>query len=274
MDDSKTHMKKSSSPLRLHWPALCVAVAFVALALLALFLPEQSSLRKAARTAWTVVPIAIAITQYMYARVERFRFALNRLYFRIINPESTWGISAEFEVDDPASSWAHVEQWVDQTIKKRDRVLSRTSDTIVWVAKGTTFRIAKDLTLDDIDSPEVILRVDLPPVTRAYRSWERAIQDQAVPLIGKLEDLVRPREKKFVSKVTYPGDNPYFGLFLSQVSKSAVARVDIEYFQQSPDGRDTIRIRNDRVEMITSTLLAAQRLSLRYLTLVASPPRT
>jgi hypothetical protein len=267
-------MKKSSSPLRLHWPALCVAVAFVVLASLALFLPEQSSVRKAARSAWTVVPVAIAITQYMYARVDRFRFVLNRLYFRIVNPESTWGISAEFEVDDPSSSWAHVERWMDQTLKKSDRLLSRTSDTIVWVTKGTTFRIAKDIVLDEADSTEAILRVDLPPVTRAYRSWERAIQDQAVPLIGKLEDLIHPRERKYVSKVTFPGDNPYFGLFISQVSKSAVARVDIEYFEQSPDGRDTIRVRGDRVEMITSTLLAAQRLSLRYLTLAASPPRT
>src|SRR5919197_5594145 len=100
-------MKKSPSPIRLHWPVLCVAAAFVLLALLAIFLPANSSIRKAARLAWTVVPIAIAITQYMYARVERFRFALNRLRFRIVNPESTWGISAEFEVEDCADSWAN-----------------------------------------------------------------------------------------------------------------------------------------------------------------------
>src|SRR5206468_3320883 len=94
--------------LRLHWPALLAAVLIVVIGAAAIFLPA-GSLRTAAIVLWSVVPVSLVIAQYAFARYERFRLLVNRLRFSLANPESTWGLVAEFELADSALAWKAAE---------------------------------------------------------------------------------------------------------------------------------------------------------------------
>jgi hypothetical protein len=263
------------SPLRLHWPALLVLAVVVCLGGLAWLLPADSDVRKAATVLWTGVPIALIIAQYMYAKVERFRLTINRCRFWLSNPESTWGLTAEYEVTDAFLAWKHAAEALEGTLQRGDKALTRAEGNAVWITQGMTVQVALDNYSDPFDGDQAILRVEIPPVTRPFRTWHRAIEDEAIPLIERIERAIDPQGRKFVTRVKFPGDNnPYFGLFIAQVSRTAVTRVDVEYFEHSADEEDAVRVLADRLEVITSSLLSAQRLSLRYLALTATPAKS
>jgi hypothetical protein len=237
-------------------------------------LPPDSGVRKAAVLLWTLVPVALAICQYLYARVERFRLALNRGRFWVSNPESTWGLTTEYQVDDAFLAWKDAAEALEGMLRRGDKALTRADGNGVWITQGMTVQVALDTYSDPFDGEQAILRVEIPPVARPFRTWHKAIQDEAVPLVERIERALSPRARKFITRVTFPGDNPYFGLFIAQVGRTAVTRVDVEYFEQSAGEKDAVRVLADRLEVVTSSLLSAQRLSLRYLTLAATPAKS
>lgn len=255
---------------RQHWPALLALGVFGLVGLGALALPGGTALRATAIALWGVVPLSVAIATYAYARFDRYRLFVNRLRFRVLNPESTWGLTAEFQVADPAV-WEQVEGALDAELQPGERKMARTDGNAVWNARGLVVQVSATVAGDPIEGDVALVRVEIPPITRPYRTWWRVIERDAAPLVARIERSLQAQDCKFVVRLAFPGDNPYFGLFVSGVGRSAVARFDIEFFEQSAGERDRVRVREGGVEVVTGTLLAAQTLSLRYLTLTADP---
>ena len=153
------------SPLRLHWPALLALLILLYLGGLAWLLPTQSGVRKTAVLLWTIVPVALTIAQYMYARVERFRLAINRCRFWLSNPESTWGLTAEYEVGDSFLAWKNAADALEGTLRPGDKALTRAEGNSVWIRQGMTIQIALDNYSDPFDGDQAVLRVEIPPVS-------------------------------------------------------------------------------------------------------------
>jgi hypothetical protein len=201
-------MRRHSS-LTVHWLALTALVILAVLGVLALTVPKDAMLRKMTIVLWNAVPVTIAICQYLYSRIERFRLTFDRLRFLVLNPGSTWGFSAEFDVEDLEGSWQRAEEWLKGVIKKPDRLLNRTKDSLVWVASGTTLVVRRERPFDPLEGQQAIVRLELPPITRPFREWEKVIQEDAVPVVEGLEAVLSPTtSKKYVSKVAFPGQNP------------------------------------------------------------------
>jgi hypothetical protein len=252
-------------PVRAHWPAILAVALIVVLGLGALFLTGRA--RAIAIVLWGVVPISVAVAQYAYTRFEPFRLLANRVWFQATNPASTWGLVAEFEVADAAKAWAAAERSVDASLGPGDKVMLRTEGDAVWTSRGMTLQVKATETGDPVLGDTPLIRLEMPPTTRPFRAWKRSIEDVAAPLVNGVEQAIGPEGRKFVVRVAFAGDNPYFGLFVSQVQRSAVARFDVEFFEQAAAERDVVRVRKDDVEVVTGTLLSAVRLSLRYLAL-------
>src|SRR3954471_16865736 len=107
--------------LRLHWPALLVLFLILALGAGALLLPADSALRGWAVVLWGVVPVAFAVTLYAYQRFDAVRLRVNRWRLTILNPASTWGLVAEFEVQDGLGAWKLAAEAVERGLRTGDR---------------------------------------------------------------------------------------------------------------------------------------------------------
>lgn len=263
-------MARARSSNRRIGPTLVLGLlllVFLAIGGLALVVPQNSKWRDAALVLWGAVPTAAALWQFAYAHLERHRLRANRWWFWVTNPESRWGLVAEFDVLDPIVSLKDANDALAPLKSTANRMLSEATDLVVWQVEGLTLRIAADTAHDPIGGQQGILRVDFPVTHRSFRSWRRIIDTTVAGVLARVEQTVSASDRKFVATVGFPGVNPYFGLFVRSVDSVAVTRFEIDYFEVMASERDLVRVRDDRMELVTSSLHAARQLSLHYLAL-------
>jgi len=242
-------------------------VLFLGIGVLAILVPSSSEAHRAALLLWGAIPTTVALWEYAYRRIEAHRLLVNRVRFWISNPESRWGLSAEFDVADPKLAMEHAVAGIQSLLGPGDQTLSRSPELSVWQIQGLTLRLVADTAPDATGDDQPILRVEFPLAPRSFRKWRHVISETASAVMETIEKRVQPLEQKYVITVGFPGENPYFGLFVNNVARAAVARFEVDYFEQRATGRDVVRVRKDRMEMVTSSMHAARQLSLHYLAL-------
>lgn len=241
-------------------------LTILALGLLALIFPTSSTVGRVVLVLWGAVPSSIVIWQYSYNHYERHRLAVNRLVFWLRNPESTWGMTATFDVAARRAFETAVET-IDHSLGPSDRAVSRSANEAVWQIAGLTVKLASDTASDPIDGEQAVLRVEILRAPRAYRAWQPLISGPVSSLVERVDAAVHPAVRKYTVDIAFPGENPYFGLFINSVQQNAIARVQIDYFEQRATERDLVQVRGDRVTVVTDSLTAARESSLRFLTL-------
>lgn len=249
-------------------PLLGLLVIFLILGALALLVPTSSPLRQVALVLWGVIPASVALWQYAYRRIEAHRLLVNRVRFWLSNPESQWGLTAEFEIADSKLAMEQATAALEQLPAATSNALSRTPERSVWQIDGLTLRIEADVAPDPTDyADQPLLRVEFPMAPRSFRKWHVIISKTVSAVMETIEKRVQPLGQKYVVTVGFPGENPYFGLFVNDIARTAVTRFEVDYFEQRTTGRDVVRVRKDRMEMVTSSMHAARQMSLHYLAL-------
>jgi hypothetical protein len=246
---------------------LAFLVALVAvLGLAAARLKPGSDARTAANVLWGVIPTAAALWQYSFSRFERHRLWVNRMKYRLSNPESSWGLTAEFDVAI-ATAFTLAEATVDSLLTDQDHVLSRARGATVWQVSGLPLRLMSDVYSDGAGEDVEVIRLEFLRTPRAFRSWPRLLSRSVVRVVEAVDHAIVPEQRRFTVEVDFKGDNPYFGLFVSNVQQSAVARFEIDYFTADTPRSDVVQVRRDKVRVLTDSLTAARDLSLHYLAL-------
>jgi hypothetical protein len=249
-------------------PLAALVVLFLGVGALALFVPSGSAVHRAALVLWGAIPTAAALWEYAYRRIEAHRLLVNRARFWLSNPESRWGLTAEFDVADPKLAMEQAVSGLQGLLGPGDQALSQSPELGVWQIQGLTLRLVADIASDPLDGDgQPLLRVEFPPAPRSFRKWRHVISETASAVMETIEKRVQPLDQKYVVTVGFPGENPYFGLFVNNVARAAVTRFEVDYFEQRATGRDVVRVRKDRMEMVTSSMHAARQLSLHYLAL-------
>jgi len=248
-------------------PLIVLVVLFLGVGALALLVPSGSAVHRVALVLWGAIPIAAALWEYAYRRIEAHRLLVNRVRFWISNPESRWGMVAEFDVADPKLAMDQAVGGLESLLGPGDQALSRSPRLSVWQIQGLTLRLEADMASDPTGDDQPLLRVEFPMAPRSFRKWHDVISETASAVMETIEKRVQPLEQKYVVTVGFPGENPYFGLFVNNVARSAVTRFEVDYFEQRATGCDVVRVRKDRMEMVTSSMHAARQLSLHYLAL-------
>jgi hypothetical protein len=212
----------------------------------------------------------VALWTYAYHRIEAHRLLVNRVWFWISNPESRWGLTAEFDVSNPKLAMEQAIAGLERLLGDGDKALSRSPDQSVWQIHGLTLRVEADIAPGPLGDDQALLRVEFPMAPRSFRKWQSVISETVSAVMETIEKRVQSSAQKYVVTVGFPGDNPYFGLFINNVARVAVTRFEVDYFEQRATGRDVVRVRQDRMEMVTSSMHAARQLSLHYLALGAA----
>jgi hypothetical protein len=250
---------------------LLLLVVFVGIGIVALIVPADSTVGRTTRILWGVVPISIVMWQFAYSHFEKHRLLVNRSRFWVTNPELTWGVTVELDVDNGVEAFRNTVSLLEPASPRRRR-LEATATTAVWQVDGLTLRVAADVADDPIGGSQSLLRVEFVPAPRAFRSWTKLLRSTVFDFLEQVERTVEPTDRKYVAHVSFPGSNPYFGLFVANVSLAAVDRFEIDYFEHRTTDRDLIQVRAEEVRVVSSSAHATKELSLRYLAL--SPIQT
>lgn len=249
---------------QLGWWALLLTI--VGLGALTLIFPTGTPVGRVVYVLWGAVPATIALWQYSYHHYELHRLAVNRSMFWLRNPESTWGMTATFDVQE-ASAFDTAAHAIDLALAEGDHRISDSPGEGLWQIAGLTVRLVADVAADPIAGEQRVLRLVVVRAPRAFRAWPGLIGGPVSTLIESLDCVLHASNRQLVVDIGFPGDNPYFGLFLNRVHQSAVTRVAIDYFEQRASERDLVRVRRDRVTIITQSPTAARELSVRFLAL-------
>ncbi|MDQ3916385.1 MAG: hypothetical protein M3323_13830 [Actinomycetota bacterium] len=256
----------------MHWSLLAFGFATAVLAALRLLvLEEGSGVGRVADALWWALPLGWGFHQYAYRKVERYRLATDRWMARLRNPSMQWGIVYELEVRGRLATVG--ETAADAIEGASSKELARGSRDRVWDIGGhvVQLRVIPESAIAGMEQAAE-LRLAFRPVTNSLKAWQGIIEDKVLPLIRRVEEAARPYAipgvaPKITVEIVYGQKNPYFGYFVTRVEPTAVARVDIEYFEHVADEDARIQVHEDRLEFVAPSLDSARRLSLRYLSL-------
>jgi hypothetical protein len=271
--------RHTGGTFRRHWPIFLLLLVVVIAAWGAATLPPGSRLKKAAWGALVALPTAVSITQYAYIRFERLRLAVHRMVFTITNPSMKWALRAQFDVADPDAAWTRLEEKLHTMMVEGDRRLAGERPDVAWQWRDLPLLTKLEsswepLTEDGDVEPDHgrhLLVAELPVVQRPFRDWRRTITHDIVPLLSGIDDALRPAARKFQITLHFPAANPYFGLFVSQVGRDSVIHFDIHLLRREAGEVEAVTVHADRLELVTSSVVAAERLSLHYLALAGMP---
>jgi hypothetical protein len=191
---------------------------------------------------------------------------VNRWRLVVTNPESSWGLTVELDVENAKTGAAAANEAIADV--KSSRQLASDAHVTVWTVNDTTVGISGESDTDMLGDDRDHVRIEVPTVRRAFRGLDSAIQTELAPVLQRVEQAVHPTHGKYVVRIHFPKVNPYFGLFVADLAPEAVSRFDIECIETDATNEvEVVSVKRDRIEIVASSLLAAQRLSLHYLSL-------
>lgn len=254
--------------LRAHWSAILILAALAIAVGVQMVWEGAGRLERIAAAVLTWLPVAAWLSTYAYDRIDRVRLAVDRTILWTTNREVRWSLSVEYEgLDDVWLALKKVTRAVDD-VSGSHRLPGSGKDAINWTVDGFTFSARVAASGDPIDGESQFLRLELPRVTRGYRGLTAALEHQVGPVLDRLDRDLQAEGRKFVTRIFFPSENPYFGLFVANVEPEAVTRMDISFFETAGGGRDHVRVHRDYVEVISDNWRAVEVLSRRYLGLV------
>lgn len=250
--------------LRLHLPVVVLVVLVLVSAAYSVAGPQGEFLQRAATAVSGTVGVLFGAFNYSYRRVPQFRLWWSRQRLGFLNPESEWRLNAEYPVDG-TDALAAVVQTVRECLGVEPGIL--TAREAMWALHGGALRATVHDDGDPVDGTSHVLRLRIGPVVRSFRTMSGAVTDEYAPLLERVEAAVGAPDA-YTVRVGYPGDNPYFGLFVNEARPDDVTNFLVELRQQDVGGYDVVRAQPRQVEVAARNVRAVERLSKHYLALL------
>ena len=258
---------------RKYW-LLFVALPLIVIALVVAFtLPDRVGLWDETLQAVTVgMGWVLFILQYLYSKSERFYVLTNALRLWITNETTQWN----FTVDLYGCSTADPVQEAWSVISRQSRQARRwhSDDTSLIVnMPGYTLRVfaagSPPSLLHDADDLLTVC-IQVSNLELPFRSFRERVENEAMPLIKEMVDVLRPATEKYAVKIGFSSTNPYFGFFVRRLDLPRVVSFTCDLIETSVGGQEQrVTVQKDRVEIVTNDLLALQALSSKYVRLAA-----
>jgi len=213
------------------------------------------------------------ILQYLYSKSERFYILANSLRLWLTNEATRWNFTVELrscEQEHPLDSvWSVITRQSQQA-----RPWHHDESSLIVNMPGYTLRVFvfEELLRSDrgpASLPSVCIQVsnlELP-----FKTFRAKIENEAIPLIKDVVDVLRPATEKYAAKITFSSSNPYFGFFVRRLDLPQVVSFTCDLIETSVGGhKQIVTVRKDRIEIVSDSLLALQALSSKYVRLAAS----
>lgn len=255
-------MKRST--WRQNSPLIILVLVVVGLVIAVKLLPADSALGRNARFLWVIVPSAIALWEYSYARVRGHRLLVQRIRMMLLNPECAWSMTAEYETQITRSAAGQALEQVGPRSASDVRILSASSDRVVYQAEAMTIVLAWEATTDPFDDAHVV-NVEVPESRHSYRRWKSVIGESVPALLENVDRDLEPSARKYSARVSFDNANPYFGLFATGPAVDEVVRFQLEQHVRWKGSTVVVTVDRSGISLVSDSFEAIRALSLRYL---------
>ena len=258
---------------RKYWLLLVALALIVGVFVLSFTFPDRVGFWDETLQAITVgMGWVLFILQYLYSKSERFYVLANTLRLWLTNETTQWNFTVDLygcSAEDPLREvWSAVSQQNGQA-----RCWHSDDTSLIVNMPGYTLRVfvagkPSPLSYDADDLPTVCIQVsnlELP-----FRSFRKRIENEAMPLIKGVVDVLSPATEKYAVKIGFSSTNPYFGFFVRRLDLPRVVSFTCDLIETSVGGQEqVVTVRKDQVEIVSDNLLALQALSSKYVRLAA-----
>lgn len=213
------------------------------------------------------------LLQYFYSKSEKFYVRANSLLLWLTNEPTKWN----FTVDLQDCAQKHLLHSVWQAISQRKQPATpwhRDDSSLIVNMPGYGLRVFVSggipLHGDSTANPRVV-SIQVSNLELPFRTFRAKIENEIIPLISEIADILQPAKEKYAAKVSFASTNPYFGFFIRRLDLPKVVSFTCDFIESSVGERDQIvTVQKDRIDIVTDDLLALQALSLKYVALASN----
>jgi len=229
-----------------------------------------SSIAIAVLPSWAIIMLRIA-----YDHSDPLYFWVNRVIMWILNLEVHWDLEAEwtqYDLTRPILSEIvdEIHRLVPHAILRQDdpshKILEcPDSGYSIFVVEQAD--VSANL-LEDTDRGRIV-RLRISEMIVPFRFADRTMDRELLPMLSGIQKRVGGRQEKYSVKVSFFGDNPYFGFYLRRLSLPQIHHFSCEFVDKRA-GSNVVSVSADSVTIVARDLTNVGPLAKKYLAL--SPP--
>lgn len=202
-----------------------------------------------------LIPFLIALVKHL-PRVYLF---LQRLRYQVTNQETIWRLSLEFYgTFDADRIQGLVHELVQENREQNSLLQSARYRHVLRYGRTLTIELALDE--GDLGVPEAVgdsgqrLAITVMDQRVGYRSSKRVIERTLVPLFERMWNELKPERGKYTMSVAFEGPNPFFGLYIQQMSLDQVREFTFVFTVPTANRSDYVRVEKGDMTVVSSTL--------------------
>ena len=250
----------------------------ILLYLLLVLVPSVVALRVEGNLQAIVVAIlptwALIALRTFYENSDWCYFWVNRAMMWILNLDVHWDLEAEWsEYDGLAPVLGQivedVRDTVPQAVLRQDDIGQKILEcpgsgyTILVVEQADAFA---DVVASDGQN---VVRLRVSEMIVPFRFADKLIDRELLPMLSAIQRHLAAHQEKYSIKVTFFGDNPYFGLYLRRLRLREILHFSCEFVDKKAPG-NVVSVKPDSVTIASRDLVSIGALAKKYLAL--SPP--
>lgn len=228
--------------------AMLVALVAAASLLFATFGPSL-------RTFLDLVLVVLALMPMIIKHTPKLHLALAKASFRIKNSAVTWDLNVRYAaLTKPLSLDEILAQLATRSgegFTLRYRTESQASATLF---RNLTVEISKYHPFDPEGSSELEITLGITPVAIGYRESQVFLDERLVPTLNIVKDLLAPEWVSYTLRVDFGSVNPFFGLYVQQLSLEYVKDFMFEFKVPSITNQGTVTVGKQHLTVVAATL--------------------
>ncbi len=202
-----------------------------------------------------LIPFLITLIKHL----PRVYLTLQRLRYLVTNQETIWRLSLEFFGKFERDRVEALVREIVQEDPSQNSLVQSSEDHHVFRYRRT-FSVELDLDDAAVGLPEEAgesgqrLSITVMDQRVSYRSSKRMIEGTLVPFFERLWTEFKPDRGKYTMNVAFEGPNPFFGLYIQQMSLDRVREFTFVFTVPTANAGDYVRVEKEDMTVVSSTL--------------------
>lgn len=224
------------------------------------------------RTGLDLVILACAIIPAIIKKSQKLYLIYSRLRYYVRNIETTWNLTFSLQGHfDLASINNYVKNLVLSDPKCNEILSLSPTRLLIRYNKVFTIEFLVSENIDEIFSPDFtpvdaeVLHVTILDQQISYYRSKVIIEEVIIPLFEGIHNEFKPDKAKYTMKIDFERGNPFFGIYMQQLSLDSVREFSFIFTIPSGNKEDYIKVEKEKMTIVSPSLNGLRRAALTAL---------
>lgn len=202
----------------------------------------------------------------LYQNSLTFYFYWIRLKNWLRNYPSKWRLDVRFDGKFSPDTVKQVSQFVSQLAKENNpaKIFHQTVNAIDFSVYDTLHFYFTYQPREFLDFDYDTIDISLAPFEIGSNDSKSRLDKKILPLLSKLQEIVRPENSSYVLNITFLKGNPFFALFVSHLKSSQVSNFTINLqLDKYPraKAKDLVTVQKENIVISANDIHSLKRLA-------------